>query len=305
MGKGLIPFCWAFVITRMIDLVVIIVVTLTQVGRVGIAFNLTKIKMILFSSLPIGAFYMTLYAYNYTDTVMLANWSGPQEIGWYNAAYRIYEGFFIIPTLLGTVFLPRLSRYHAENGENFPVLLSAGIKSTTVLAGFIMINGLLFSDKLILLLFGNEYTPSTTALNILLLGIIPVFCTTFMQILLIAMREQKNLLRLSLSGLILNVALNFWFIPHYSFIGAAKATLISEFFVFSGYVFFLYKFIVGFKAKEVFGKMLLIIALLMIPVFFVHSFPFILRIALCNILLVCGIYVFNVFTPAERKMILH
>ena len=54
------------------------------------------------------------------------------------------------------------------------------------------------------------------------------FIASLSNYLLINANRQKELLKINIAITLLNIGLNLIFIPHYSFIGAAVATLISQ-----------------------------------------------------------------------------
>ncbi len=61
------------------------------------------------AALPLGFFMIALNTYTYIDTVILGLMRTDAEVGWYAAAYRVYEGLTYAPSILAAVLTPRLS----------------------------------------------------------------------------------------------------------------------------------------------------------------------------------------------------
>ena len=102
------------------------------------------------------------------DTVILGFLSTTNEVGLYNAAYKII--LFII-TLGATYFdaiFPVASRYYQESLPSLDRLLSATIKLGVCLGVPMVILGFMSAKTIILLFYGANYARSVTGLQILL-----------------------------------------------------------------------------------------------------------------------------------------
>lgn len=219
---------WIFVITRLIDLIITAVIVQFRVCGISLGLDFPFLKRMVTDAIPIGAFYMTLSAYNYIDTIMLSIMSGDQAVGLYSASYKIYEGPVLIPAIIGTVFMPPLSRLFIDNKNDFMSLFENGLKYVILVAIIVGINGIFLSEPIILLTFGDQYIGSINALKILLAGMAFVFTINFLQTVMISIDMQKIVLYVSLFGLSMNVAFNLVLIPLYGYIGAAFATVAVE-----------------------------------------------------------------------------
>ena len=228
VSEHLVVIGSVFIIVRLIDLAIIAIIVQSKVCNISLGLDLSFAKIMLANAIPIGAFYMTISAYNYIDTIMLSAISGDQEVGLYSASYKIYEGPVLIPAIIGTVFMPPLARLFIENKNEFMSLFENGLKYVIIVAIIVGINGIFLSNPIILLTFGEQYINSVNALKILLAGMAFVFTIHFLQTVLISIDMQKIVLYLSLLGLTMNVAVNLALIPLYGYIGAAVATISVE-----------------------------------------------------------------------------
>ena len=231
-GKGLIGLCWAFVLVRVCDLALTGFITRTWITKFRLGSDVKFIFGLVAAAVPIGAFYVTLNVYNYIDTVMLSWIRGDIEVGWYSASYRIYEGLLVLPVIISTVLLPRLSSLFTKDMNLFSELMNRGFKYVFVMSLLVIGNGIILSGNIILLLYGEEYRQSVVALNILLFGIAVVFPINYLQTVMIAVDKQKMIFVFAIIGLIANVIMNIFLIQKYGFVGAALATVAAEALVF-------------------------------------------------------------------------
>ena len=302
-GGGLLAFCWVFIMARLMSLIVKVILVKYQICKVTLGFDLGFIKHLLIIAVPIGALYITLNIYNYIDTVMLSTFKTDIEVGWYNASYKIYEGLLIFPVIIGTVFMPRLSQLYKINREAFNNLFLKGLKYIILISIFVVLNGIVLSDKIVSICFGSQYKESIISLNVLLVGILFVFSINFLQTALISMNRQKIVLYLALSGLILNIALNLYLIPKYSYIGAAFATIIVEFLIFVSLLVYTHKVDVKILWWRLIGKPLT--ALLISALVFWSLFPLnivYLRLVPVNLCLIALLFFMRVFDKEELEL---
>jgi len=231
-GQGLIGLCVVFVVVRLVDLAVIAAIVRVRIGRIPLGFDFPFLKGMVKTSMAIAAYYIALNVYNYIDTVMLSALRNDTEVGWYGASYKIYEGLLLLPVILATVFMPRLSRFFKENLAGFRDLLGKGLKYSVTSGLAIAVNGYFLAGFIILACFGEEYSESIASFQILLLGIPFVFGLNFLQTTMIAMDQQMFVLKVTVSGLLLNVLLNVVLIPQWGHLGAASTTAVVECLVF-------------------------------------------------------------------------
>jgi O-antigen/teichoic acid export membrane protein len=300
MGQGLLTFCWVFVIVRVLDLIIIAVIVRWKICGITLGFDIGFLKHIVITAVPIGAFYITLNVYNYIDTVMLSILKTDAEVGWYNASYKIYEGLLIIPVIIGTVFMPRLSQLFKNNKEAFNDLILKGLKFIILISVFVIFNGIILSDKIITFCFGIEYNRAIMSLNVLLTGIMFVFTINFLQTAMITMDKQKIVLYLAVLSLIFNIILNLYLIPKYSYIGAALATVIVEFFLFLSLLIYTQKIGIKILWWKLIGKppSALLISVLIFWVLSPLNIVY-LRLFLVNICFITLLFFMRIFDKEE------
>ena len=239
LGGGLISFALVFVVVRVFDLALTFGILNWKIAKIVPKFNLTFLKKLQIEALPFGVFFVIITLYSYVDTVMLSFIRTDAEVGWYNAAYKIYEGLTVFPFIICVVLYPRLSQLFVLNKKAHSLLSSRAAKYMFVISLPILICGILLSKDIINILFGEGFQNSVVALQILLVGVVFMFQIPLFQIILNSVNKQKVVMYVGLVGLIVNIFLNLLLIPKYGFKGAAATTVMSGLIVFIVYYFYL------------------------------------------------------------------
>jgi O-antigen/teichoic acid export membrane protein len=150
------------------------------------------------------------------------------EVGWYAAAYRVYEGLTYAPSILAAVLTPRLSYLFTHDRAGHRTLLTRALLASLALA--VVLGGIaaLAAAPVISLLFGSRYAAAAQPLQILSAGALFVFATWILHAGAISTNLDRRLLVTTGIGLGANVALNIALIPRYGISGAAWATVLAE-----------------------------------------------------------------------------
>ena len=245
MNYGLYGLCWSFVIVRAVDLIIIHILSRQALEGSREKFHFDFLKEMLKAGVPIGAYYVTLNLYNYIDTVMISIMRNSQEVGWYSASYKVYEGLLIIPVVIGTVMLPRLSSTKGGGSTIFNEMVTQGWKYSLILALLVTSVGVPLSSDFTYLFYGELYRESTIILQVLLYGVAFAYMVNFLQTVMISIDRQKVLVMVAMLGLVLNVLLNYFAIQRYGYVGAAVVTIVVEALVFMGLSYYIIRASVG------------------------------------------------------------
>lgn len=232
LGYGLFGVATAHFIWRVVGFVFLTWLVASKVVRFRLALNRQFLRRMVLAAIPIGGVHITSYVYNYLDTIMIGAMRSPEEVGWYSAAYRLFEGPMIFPVVVGTVLMPRISRAYAERNADlfrtiaigFALVLGLGVACTLI--------WLVIAAPAIRVFYGEAFANSTPALRILTLGGTTIaFVNHFFQTTLISINKQRAVLISAICGLVFNAALNLYLISRFGYVGAAWATVVSAFFV--------------------------------------------------------------------------
>lgn len=178
-------------------------------------------------------FAMTCASTVYTnlDTVMLGFMRGETVVGYYDAAVKIKSILVSIVTSLGVVLLPRAS-YYVERGlmEEFRSISRKALNFVFVAALPMMLYFMLFARQGILLLSGEGYDPSVSAMQIIMPTLLFIGLSNILGIqILVPMGKEKVVLWSLIVGAVVDVIINILLIPGYGAAGAAAGTMVAEF----------------------------------------------------------------------------
>jgi O-antigen/teichoic acid export membrane protein len=156
---------------------------------------------------------------------MLGWFRSAQDLGFYAAAYKPVQLFWIFPALLASSFFPILSRLAYKNNEKFRLVFEKALVVVFLIALPLVAGGLVLSHDFIKILYGTEYLPAIPVFQILLFTVLLVFPGTLIGNAIFCYDKQKSLIGYFLLGTLGNVFFNFLLIPLWGINGAALATI--------------------------------------------------------------------------------
>jgi O-antigen/teichoic acid export membrane protein len=162
------------------------------------------------------------------STIVLSKLSGFEDVGIYNAAYRIIFVIMILPLSLYTVFFPNLSDMYTRSRQEFVAFVRKTFKYICIIACPVFILLLLYADIIVRILFGHRYDRSVVPLQIMSFAILFSFLCSIFSVSLNATMNEKKSISVLIGATLLNVALNVVLVRMYSVVGAAIATSVSE-----------------------------------------------------------------------------
>ena len=164
------------------------------------------------------------------DAVILGFMMSDLAVGYYSAASKINRiVYLVIATTLST-FMPRGS-YYLENGKSgeYGAMVQKCANLTVFSALPASVGLLLLSEPLLVLFCGEQYLPAVSTMRALCpIVFVLAFGTFLNQVVIVPQRKERISLISQIVGCVLNIVLNFLFIPLWGVLGAAIATLIVE-----------------------------------------------------------------------------
>ena len=187
--------------------------------------------------LSLGAAFVTLY-YR-IDSIMLAKLDTFEAVGSYGVAYKFVDLVHFVPSAVALALLaPLTAAWHTSSSPSgttapadttrFHDRIEQAFRLLGLAAGAALVGFWLFAGEAAELLYGSEYDNVGLATSIVVSGETLAFVSSVGITALIAVNRHRWYPLVTLSGLGLNLGLNFWLIPRFSFEGAAAATLATE-----------------------------------------------------------------------------
>lgn len=195
-------------------------------------FNLSYAKRIILESWPISVTVILNLVYFRVDAFILSHFRSFAEVGIYNFGYSIFQSLLVVPAFIMNSYYPLMLKDFEEDKQMFLTRLK---KASLLMLGAGILGTILtfvFSPLVISIISGGKgFEGSADSLQALSLGFPAFFLSSILMWTLITMRRYKTMLIIYVSGLLLNITLNFIFIPRYSYLAAAYITSVSEYFI--------------------------------------------------------------------------
>jgi O-antigen/teichoic acid export membrane protein len=161
------------------------------------------------------------------DQIMIKQYLGSADLGIYSIAVTIAELLFLLPVSVSGALVGRL--YNLGEQDDGRHTFSRTIRMSMSICLVLCLVGIPGSF-LIPFVYGKPYSPATALMLVLLPGILFACLPKISSVWFFTTGRPKVHLRISLFCLLLNIALNFLFIPIWQSLGAALASSISYFF---------------------------------------------------------------------------
>jgi O-antigen/teichoic acid export membrane protein len=241
LGVDVYGFAYVYMISSII--LVGYYVAVVALGKIPLPkwnVDLELWKYMVKEAIPFGLSSVFLRIYYSIDIIMISFMiSNPNEaMGWYNAAYRMVLILAFIPvTFLGSIY-PIMSNYYVTSDKYLGFMFERSFKYLMVLAIPIGVGTTILGDRLIFLIYGPDFAPSTIALQILIWSEVLIFLNSVFGYLMNSINRQMIVARQTMIATALNIALNLVLIPQYSYVGASVATVTTQLFAFSFLMYF-------------------------------------------------------------------
>lgn len=193
------------------------------------AFSFKYDWKIIKSMLSLGIVYaisLLVINLNYkSDVIILDKLSNSFELGVYSKGSGITEYLWQIPMLFSTIVFARSAV--SKNDSEFSHKVAQLLRVSFILIGFASLVLFLFSELIVVGMYGESFRGSITVLNYLLPGVLILTIYKVMNMDLAGKGKPWISMKAMLPTLLLNILLNILFIPKYGANGAALSSTIS------------------------------------------------------------------------------
>lgn len=190
-----------------------------------------KFMLFLFkSSIPFLIYGVLGVIYYRIDTVMLSLMTNDTAVGWYGAAYRLFDTLLFLPSLIiSAIIYPIFSKLtlHAEPQLKLAIektmnfVLFCGVPIATFMA--------ITAPQIIGYLYHNpDFTHSVTTLQALAPGLVFLYANSVLTSVLLSTHRERKIIVLALCALAFNVTTNLILIPLLAQLGTALTTSATE-----------------------------------------------------------------------------
>jgi len=241
LGYGLIELALIFIFSGVFDVIFSFLICERKFAKLKIELDFEFWKCTIKVALPLSVLSIFGLIYGRIDTIMLSMMEGDAVVGWYNAAFNLVLGLKPIPALFLNAIFPLMSYYYVSSIDSFKVAYEKASKFLLTLGLPLAVGITLLADRIILILYGEQFYPSVIALQILAWDLLLIFLYLPLGNVLISTNKQNQMAAITCMSVLLNVILNLILIPPLSYIGAAIATIITITFLFVIYFYLVSK----------------------------------------------------------------
>ena len=222
-----------FAISNALDYMLIAIAMLITYKKLGgrpLSISFSTFKRLFSKSKHYIVTGLMIMVFAQTDKIMLKLMAGDTETGYYSAAFYC-AGItgFVFAAIIDSVrpFVFESLKKSVQKFEESMTMLFGIIIGLSLLQGIFMT---LLSSVIIYVLYGAEYMAAAPILSLVVWYTPFSYVGSVRNIWVLAENKQKYLWILNLSGALMNVVLNFIFIPLWGGVGAALASMITQLF---------------------------------------------------------------------------
>lgn len=234
LGYGLHAVLWAYLAVMAFNLVLVLLFFHAKVSRLSLGAGSREARGLFADGFFFALKSGFVLIYFKIDVTMLQLMSTSASVGLYSAAYALLEALLSLPIALTSALLP-VAIVLAGERDRLRVLLERAGRFLLAATVPVVVGGIILSQPLMVLLFGQGYAAGSPALAVLLLTLVPLSVVYLLGILEIAFRLERKSIWVLAANCVVNILLNLVLIPIYDVVGAALATVLTELFYLAAY----------------------------------------------------------------------
>jgi len=229
-SASLVAIVAAPVISAVVGVAVAIVLARARFD-LRVSFDARRLAELLREAAPVGANLFVAVVYLKIDTILVSVMRGPEEVGYYGAAYKPIEYLLLASAVLVNTLFPLLARWHRADHGRFVTIYRRGTEILLVGAIPIAIILSFAAEPLVTAVYSEAFAPAAAALKILSVALVFMTFNAWQGFVLLAGGRQRVTLAYDAVALVLNVVLNLLLIRVIGFVGAAFAALLTGAFI--------------------------------------------------------------------------
>lgn len=216
-----------------LTLIMAILLLYPHVGKLNFSFNWLFSLVILKKSYRYALLVLLMMIYTRIDSVMLEriHVNGSYEAGIYAQGYRLLDAFFMFGMIFANLLLPMFSRIlKHESHTVYPLLITA---RNLLIGGAILIAIICFSNGTVIfnVLYHHYTMKSISSFYWLMASFVSMCIILIYGTLLTANGNMQTLIKLSFTGILINIAFNLLLIPKYGALGSSISFFITQTFI--------------------------------------------------------------------------
>lgn len=239
-GGGVRGVLYVFIATRALGVLIAWAILSRGVGGPVIPqATLADIRDVLRRATPFAVNDTLSLTERKADAVMLGMIKGPVAVGLYQAATNLVLYFNVLARSINHAVFPRMSRLWTDVPERVGRLRDTSFKGMALIAVPVTVGSLLLAPEILRFVYGPRFDRAILTYRLLVL-VIPIrMLGNTLSMVLTATDQQTRRTIAVAAAAVANVGLNIYFIPRWSYLGAAITTVITESGLFVSYALLL------------------------------------------------------------------
>lgn len=203
------------------------------------------IKKAIIFGLPLSTLTISDWIITASDRYMLGLFQGSIHVANYSYIYSLLNFIliFFIATQNVTIYPYVVEAHNKKDKEKRNFLFNSHIKYTLVMALPVLAGFFILSEELVIMISGTKYINAISIIPFLILFPLLDMGSRIYNKTLLLENKTKTIAAIYITGMVINIILNFILIPRYSYYGAAIATTISYIVLFGLFYFKGHKYI--------------------------------------------------------------
>jgi O-antigen/teichoic acid export membrane protein len=205
-----------------------------RAGRVRIVPRSGEVVSMIRASRSIGLLGMIGALYQRVALLGVSVMVGSTRAGWYSGAARVVESSKVGHLALGSAVFPMMAQAEgagtvdATRHRRERQVIGRSWTACIVLGLAVSIGLFVVAPTLVDRLYGREFTPTTSGLRVLALGVVPSTIITFRSLRLVAQEREGEVMRAMVRCLAVLVLAATVLIPAVGWVGACWAMVIAD-----------------------------------------------------------------------------
>lgn len=256
-NDGLNGILWATVASAAVSFLILYLFS-KRLVKIQLQIDLNIWKQIIKKTWPLAITIVFNLLYLKADILILSLFKNPEAVGLYGAAYKIIDVLTTIPFIFAGIILPILSVDWAnKNPEHFNKILQKAFDVMVICAIPLVVGTQFLAEPIMRFVTGSDFSASSSILKILIIAIAAIFIGCLFAHAVIALDKQKQVIGAYIFTGLSSLLAYFFFIYHYSYLGAAAVTVYSEVIIALFSIYYVWKYSRFLPKLKIFFKALL------------------------------------------------
>jgi O-antigen/teichoic acid export membrane protein len=257
-------------------------------------FDVPLARKLIRTSIPFILYGALTVVYYRLDTVLLSLMTSAAVIGWYGAAYRLFDTLVFLPSLvINAIMYPVFSKLTAHSEKELQLAVEKSLNFLLFCGMPITVGLMVAAPSLIGFLYHQSgFNNAVPAMQYLAPGLLFLYINSVLTAVMISTGLEKKIPIMAAIALVFNLGFNLVLIPLYQHVGAAAMTSLTELLLTIISLSFIPRSLWPVGSVKVGLKALLASLLMALPVWFLQQMDY----SLLVILPVAAVVYFGVAT---------